>query len=111
MQKELFGRLAASWWSTSTSASESGALLLHKMNVLRVQYVLERVRSFAPAGRRVGVVDVGCAGGILTMCLARNDAIARVVGVDVNEEGVRVARDYHQRDLFSPKVSDCEDCV
>ncbi|HEX8107825.1 MAG TPA: class I SAM-dependent methyltransferase [Kofleriaceae bacterium] len=43
--------------------------------------------------RALPVIDVGCGNGTQTRCLA--DAFSRVIGVDVSEEALRGARQYH----------------
>jgi 2-polyprenyl-6-hydroxyphenyl methylase / 3-demethylubiquinone-9 3-methyltransferase len=77
-----FAERAAEWWDLH------GAFrTLHDINELRLDYIDTR----APlAGLRV--LDVGCGGGILSEGLARRGA--RVVGIDLGEANLVVAREH-----------------
>ena len=74
-----FEALAARWWDP-----ESEFKPLHEINPLRLSYIQSRVSL---AGR--DVVDVGCGGGILSEAMAL--AGAKVTGIDMGEEPLRVA--------------------
>ena len=74
-----FEALAARWWDP-----HSEFRTLHEINPLRLGYVQ---RSVSLAGREV--LDVGCGGGILTEAMAL--AGAKVTGIDMAEEALRVA--------------------
>lgn len=74
-----FEALAARWWDP-----ESEFKPLHEINPLRLGYIQQRV---ALRGR--DVLDVGCGGGILSESMAL--AGARVTGIDMGEEPLRVA--------------------
>ncbi|MGE5154378.1 MAG: bifunctional 2-polyprenyl-6-hydroxyphenol methylase/3-demethylubiquinol 3-O-methyltransferase UbiG [Bdellovibrio bacteriovorus] len=87
-----FERLAHRWWDT-----EGPFWPLHRLNAFRVGYIRERIPRalgldpLAPrplAGLRV--LDIGCGGGILSESVARLGA--EVLGVDVTEKNLRVAR-------------------
>jgi 2-polyprenyl-6-hydroxyphenyl methylase/3-demethylubiquinone-9 3-methyltransferase len=75
-----FEELAHHWWD------EDGEVrTLHDLNPVRLAYVNDRAGLF---GKRV--VDVGCGGGVLAEGMARQGA--RVVGIDLAEGALEVAR-------------------
>jgi 2-polyprenyl-6-hydroxyphenyl methylase/3-demethylubiquinone-9 3-methyltransferase len=76
-----FSALAHRWWDP-----ESEFKPLHDINPLRVGWVEQMAGGLA--GKRV--VDVGCGGGIFTEALARLGA--DVVGIDLSQKGLGVAR-------------------
>lgn len=87
-----FERLAHRWWDT-----QGPFWPLHRLNAFRVEYLRERIaRAWGrdPAlpqplsGLRV--LDIGCGGGILSESVAALGA--QVVGADVTEKNLRVAR-------------------
>jgi 2-polyprenyl-6-hydroxyphenyl methylase / 3-demethylubiquinone-9 3-methyltransferase len=92
-----FERLAHRWWD-----EEGPFWPLHRLNAFRVGYIRDRVagalgldpRAERPlAGLRV--LDLGCGGGILSESMTRLGA--RVLGVDVTEKNIRVARMHAQQ--------------
>jgi 2-polyprenyl-6-hydroxyphenyl methylase / 3-demethylubiquinone-9 3-methyltransferase len=76
-----FGALAHRWWDP-----ESEFKPLHDINPLRVGWV-DRIAG-GLRGKRV--VDVGCGGGIFAEALAALGA--NVMGIDLSEKGIGVAR-------------------
>ncbi|MGD8206972.1 MAG: bifunctional 2-polyprenyl-6-hydroxyphenol methylase/3-demethylubiquinol 3-O-methyltransferase UbiG [Thiohalocapsa sp.] len=74
-----FEALAARWWDP-----ESEFKPLHEINPLRLGYIERAARL---AGKEV--LDVGCGGGILSEAMAASGA--RVMGIDMGEEPLRVA--------------------
>jgi len=74
-----FEALAARWWDP-----DSEFKALHEINPLRLGYVQSRISL---RGREV--LDVGCGGGILSEAMAL--AGAKVTGIDMGEEPLRVA--------------------
>ena len=81
-QSELrkFGSNAHRWWDP-----EGDFKPLHQLNPVRLAYVAQRA---ALDGKRV--LDLGCGGGLLSEAMAK--AGARVVGVDMSQEALSVAR-------------------
>ncbi len=89
---DYFERLAERWWDT-----QGPFWPLHRLNAFRVDYLLRRTASeFGrdPDGAQplkgLRVLDIGCGGGILSESVARLGA--QVVGADVTEKNLRVAR-------------------
>jgi 2-polyprenyl-6-hydroxyphenyl methylase/3-demethylubiquinone-9 3-methyltransferase len=74
-----FESLAARWWDPNSEFKS-----LHDINPLRLGYVQ---RTVPLAGKEV--LDVGCGGGILSESMAL--AGARVIGIDMGEEPLKVA--------------------
>lgn len=88
---DFYTSLADTWWDR-----DGPFWPLHKLNELRVAYIVEKVcehfgrdaSSRRPlAGLRV--LDVGCGGGILSEAMARLGA--EVTGIDVVEKNIAVA--------------------
>jgi 2-polyprenyl-6-hydroxyphenyl methylase / 3-demethylubiquinone-9 3-methyltransferase len=87
-----FSRLAGQWWDPRGPMAP-----LHKFNPVRLAYI--RDRAAAHFGRDptrldslagLGVLDIGCGGGILCEPLARLGAA--VVGADPSEDNIAIAR-------------------
>ena len=87
-----FSRLAGEWWD-----AHGPMAALHKFNPVRLAYIRDRSaahfhrdpnRLDSLAG--LGILDIGCGGGILSEPLARLGAA--VVGVDPSESNIGVAR-------------------
>ncbi|WP_097032620.1 bifunctional 2-polyprenyl-6-hydroxyphenol methylase/3-demethylubiquinol 3-O-methyltransferase UbiG [Sodalis endosymbiont of Henestaris halophilus] len=76
-----FNSVATRWWDLDGEFK-----LLHRINPLRLDYILER--SGGLFGKNV--LDVGCGGGILTESMEREGA--KVTGLDMSAELLAVAR-------------------
>jgi len=77
-----FGALAHHWWDPASTMFGP----LHKINPLRLGWI-EQMSGGVEAKQ---VVDVGCGGGILSESLAARGA--RVVGIDLGEKALGVAK-------------------
>ncbi|KAF3981124.1 MAG: bifunctional 2-polyprenyl-6-hydroxyphenol methylase/3-demethylubiquinol 3-O-methyltransferase UbiG [Methylococcales symbiont of Hymedesmia sp. n. MRB-2018] len=76
---DKFGSQAGRWWDPQGEFKT-----LHDVNPLRIRFI----KDYADIqGKRI--VDVGCGGGILTECLAKNGADA--LGIDLSEDLIDVA--------------------
>jgi 2-polyprenyl-6-hydroxyphenyl methylase/3-demethylubiquinone-9 3-methyltransferase len=75
-----FATAASRWWDRDGEMRP-----LHDLNPMRLRYV-ERAGSLAG----LAVLDVGCGGGLLAEAMAREGA--RVVGLDLADELIEVAR-------------------
>ena len=76
---EKFSRLAHRWWDPQGEFRP-----LHEINPLRLEWI---DGAAGLAGKKV--LDVGCGGGILAEAMARRGA--EVTGIDLGEQGLRVA--------------------
>ena len=89
-----FERLAEQWWDR-----QGKFWPLHRLNELRVEYLKQEIcLHFGKSdnNRRplegLSIVDVGCGGGILSESMAALGAT--VLGIDVVEKNIRVARQH-----------------
>ncbi|MGB7404183.1 MAG: bifunctional 2-polyprenyl-6-hydroxyphenol methylase/3-demethylubiquinol 3-O-methyltransferase UbiG [Pacificimonas sp.] len=91
-QAAHFSAMADEWWDRSGSSS-----MLHRVNIIRLEYIRERVAT--RFGRQIrGVnwleglscLDVGCGGGILAECLARLGG--ETTAIDTAEASIEVAK-------------------
>ena len=76
-----FEAMAASWWDPDGDFKP-----LHKLNPLRLQYVIEHAGELN--GRKI--LDIGCGGGILSESMAAKGGL--VTGIDMGNEPLEVAR-------------------
>ncbi len=87
-QVAFYTRLADRWWD------ENGPFWpLHLLNALRKAWIIDRIAADPDAtvplaGLRI--LDIGCGGGLLSEAMAR--AGATVIGIDVTERNISVAR-------------------
>ena len=94
LERKKFDQLSSVWWD------KKGPMWpLHKLNALRVEYILQILCNlngfdskspFPLTGLRV--LDVGCGGGILSESLARLGA--HVHGIDISTRNIDVARQH-----------------
>lgn len=91
-----FADLADAWWDP-----DGPQRALHRLSPVRLDYIAERVAATfgrARADRRpfagLGVVDVGCGGGLASEPMARLGA--HVVGIDAAEASVAAAKAHAQ---------------
>ena len=66
-----FSRNAGKWWKQQDGGQENPFSMLHKMNPVRMDFVMQETVNFIEKGRGQKladwkVLDVGCGGGILT---------------------------------------------
>ncbi len=78
---DKFQSIASRWWDL-----ESEFKPLHEINPLRVGYIERQADGFNDKR----VVDIGCGGGILAEAMAQRGA--RVTGIDMAEQSLKVAR-------------------
>ena len=90
-----FAALAARWWDKDSEFKP-----LHDINPLRLNYIKEQCGGNLEGKR---ILDVGCGGGILSESLALEGAT--VVGIDLAEAGLEVAKALPQTDIVN--LEDC----
>ena len=86
-----FAALADEWWD------ESGPMKpLHALNPTRIAFIRDRIAAHLgrdPLGDRplrgIGLLDIGCGGGLLSEPMARLGA--KVAGIDAAADNIRVA--------------------
>jgi 2-polyprenyl-6-hydroxyphenyl methylase / 3-demethylubiquinone-9 3-methyltransferase len=85
---DQFAKDSPHWWD------ENGPFApLHALNPIRMKFMVEVLEQQGVAvAKGMGVLDVGCGGGLVAEPFARLGA--RVVGVDGDAGAVRVARDH-----------------
>lgn len=94
-----FAKMASEWWDPSGPLKP-----LHAMNPTRCKFIRDFAcshfqlnKSEKNALQGLKILDIGCGGGILSESLGRMGA--DVLGIDVVEENVIVARDHLQHDI------------
>lgn len=80
-----FEALASAWWDMDGPMAP-----LHRMNPVRLDYILSRICSHYDNIKGLRVLDVGCGGGLVTEPLARLGAI--VTGIDGAGDLIKVAQ-------------------
>jgi 2-polyprenyl-6-hydroxyphenyl methylase / 3-demethylubiquinone-9 3-methyltransferase len=82
---DQFSRLADQWWE------ETGPMQpLHAMNPVRLQYIQRYIGQHFLGSPKKSVLDIGCGGGILSECLARQGLL--VSGIDASSQAIDVAK-------------------
>jgi 2-polyprenyl-6-hydroxyphenyl methylase / 3-demethylubiquinone-9 3-methyltransferase len=79
-----FEQLAENWWDPSGPMRP-----LHRMNALRVGWIVERVRRHFPDPAGLLLLDVGCGAGLAAEALA--GAGFSVIGIDPSERLIAAA--------------------
>ncbi|RIY33839.1 bifunctional 2-polyprenyl-6-hydroxyphenol methylase/3-demethylubiquinol 3-O-methyltransferase UbiG [Psittacicella gerlachiana] len=83
---EKFSNMAQDWWSP-----EGSFKLIHKLNPLRLQYVMQQaLKQQIGALAYQPILDLGCGAGILAESLAF--AGAKVLGIDMSEQALEAGR-------------------
>ena len=89
-ETQKFNDLSEHWWSPGGPLQ-----LLHAMNPIRLEYIQRQVkqhyrREDGSSLKGLGILDIGCGGGILSEPLCRLGA--KVTGIDAAEQNVRIAK-------------------
>ena len=80
-----FSNIAEKWWDPKGEFKP-----LHVINPLRAKYVASKINLHDKL-----VLDVGCGGGLLSEAL--DDYGARVMGIDVTEKNINVAKHHAEQ--------------
>ena len=81
---ERFNALADQWW-----APDGPMAPLHRMNPLRVGWIIRHLQRHCPAGVSGEILDIGCGAGLLAEALAR--AGFPVLGLDAAPDAIAAA--------------------
>lgn len=83
----IFTNLSSTWWD-----SEGPHKLLHRLNPLRVEYIVTNSHKYFKKDniKNLKVLDIGCGGGVLSEPLARLGC--KVTGYDLDDKALEVAR-------------------
>ena len=89
-QEKLFDEYAYDWWNKTGNYK-----LLHKLNPLRLEYILARLEI-----KNKKILDIGCGGGILSEELSKMGA--KVTGIDSSIKSIKIAQKHakEQADLW-----------
>ncbi|WP_249548690.1 bifunctional 2-polyprenyl-6-hydroxyphenol methylase/3-demethylubiquinol 3-O-methyltransferase UbiG [Anaplasma phagocytophilum] len=79
-----FSNLASEWWDGESFSS------LHRINPLRVKYILENLQKATNPGNRL--LDIGCGGGLICEAMVRLGF--SVTGIDPCREGIEAAKQH-----------------
>lgn len=83
-ETEIFSNLANTWWD------ETGPFkALHAMNPVRLQFMLTHLHKHFGANKQLGVLDIGCGGGLVCEPFARLGY--QVTGIDQSNKAIGVA--------------------
>lgn len=82
-----FNAFAAEWWNP-----EGEMAPLHRMNPVRLQFIVETIKNKFNKINSLSVLDVGCGGGLVAEPLTRLGMT--VTGIDGAEELIRVAQSH-----------------
>lgn len=91
-QREIdkFAAISAEWWDPHGKFKP-----LHRINPLRIDYILSKVESL----ENKKILDVGCGGGILSEALAKFGA--EVTGIDMSQAALDCANAHAQAQQLS----------
>jgi ubiquinone biosynthesis O-methyltransferase len=83
----------ADWWNPNSSFA-----ILEKMNRVRVPYFVSKIRLVTTNDRsNLSIVDLGCGGGLVTENIAKNFANAKIIGYDMSEKSISIAREHGKK--------------
>ena len=85
---ERFSRIASEWWDP-----EGKFKPLHRINPIRIQYILDQLASLALHG--LTLLDIGCGGGLISEPMCRLGA--KTTGIDASEKNINVAKLHAQQ--------------
>ncbi len=84
-----FSGLAAQWWNPSGPMAP-----LHKLNPVRLDYIKSKILAHFTTPKDLGILDIGCAAGLVSENLASWGANKKmsVTGVDASEQLIAAAQ-------------------
>lgn len=86
-QEEInqFNDLSSSWWDINGPMAP-----LHRMNPVRLEYIVDRITAHYGAVKGLRILDIGCGGGLVAEPLVRLGA--HVTGIDGASDLIAVAQ-------------------
>ncbi len=90
-EAQKFVKMANEWWREDGDFSA-----LHALSPIRMRYITQHIQHHLGVGvPPFRILDIGCGGGLVAVPLARLGH--NVVGIDMVEESIAVARTYAQQ--------------
>ena len=94
---QKFSALADEWWNV-----EGKFKPLHMFNPIRIEYILERIKSHFKLKNEKGkllanlkILDIGCGGGLISEPMARLGG--NVTGIDASEKNIKIAQTHSDK--------------
>ena len=94
---QKFSALADEWWDV-----EGKFKPLHMFNPIRIEYILERIKSHFKLKNEKGkllanlkILDIGCGGGLISEPMARLGG--NVTGIDASEKNIKIAQTHSDK--------------
>ncbi len=89
-----FSQIADSWWE-----KDGDFKLLHKINPLRLQYIVQHIAQYYKSEQKIEILDIGCGGGLLSIPLAQQGF--SVTGLDAGAQNIAAANAQKAKQLVS----------
>ena len=104
-EKENFELISNEWWVENSKFS-----ILHKINPLRIKYIIEQIMNNKKTKTKnivnSKIIDIGCGGGLICEPLARLGAL--VSGVDFVKKNILVAKKHALKENLNINYICCE---
>ncbi|XVN40878.1 MAG: bifunctional 2-polyprenyl-6-hydroxyphenol methylase/3-demethylubiquinol 3-O-methyltransferase UbiG [Rickettsia endosymbiont of Argas persicus] len=84
---EKFEKISHNWWN-----KEGEFAILHRINPIRLDYIIEKIKSHYNDISKLEVLDVGCGGGLIATNLAMQGF--NVTAIDALQSNIDTAIDY-----------------
>jgi len=84
---EKFEKISHNWWN-----KEGEFAILHRINPIRLDYIIEKIKSHYNDISDLAILDVGCGGGLIATALAMQGF--NVTAIDALQSNIDTAIDY-----------------